>query len=180
MAVGTGSSSSPLLVKGAKGVQVLAELSINDIEKSYDVIIVRRPIIVIPLSCVQLPGGIPGASNLANSAQVETVLKQQQADPNKWIAAICAAPALVLPKQGLLSDPSVKAVCYPGMEKELGQHFINTDEPVHVDQAHHLSKHKSYTGKKVLYISSSHVQRPRHSHGIRAAYCSRTAGQGES
>jgi 4-methyl-5(b-hydroxyethyl)-thiazole monophosphate biosynthesis len=65
---------------------------------------------------VILPGGLPGATNLADHAGVTELLKKQNAS-GKRIAAICASPAKVLAKHGLLNGK--KATCYPGLEAEL-------------------------------------------------------------
>lgn len=63
-----------------------------------------------------LPGGMPGASNLYEHAGVrEVVLKQCEA--GKPVAAICAAPAVVLGQLGVLKGR--KATCYPGFEQML-------------------------------------------------------------
>lgn len=62
-----------------------------------------------------LPGGTPGAFNLAESKIVCERLMDAYRN-EKHIAAICAAP-LVLGRLGLLR--SKKATCYPGFEKEL-------------------------------------------------------------
>lgn len=60
---------------------------------------------------VILPGGMGGATALAASAQVETWLRALDAQ-GKWICAICAAPALVLPRAGVLTAGR-RATCYP-------------------------------------------------------------------
>jgi 4-methyl-5(b-hydroxyethyl)-thiazole monophosphate biosynthesis len=65
---------------------------------------------------VILPGGMPGASNLAASKETGSLLKDMAAD-GKLICAICAAPALVLAPLGLLSGK--KFTCYPGMEEKV-------------------------------------------------------------
>ena len=62
------------------------------------------------------PGGMGGSTNLAKSEQVRFVLEQMNTN-GKIIAAICAAPALVLAPLGLLDGKSF--TCYPGMEKLL-------------------------------------------------------------
>lgn len=63
-----------------------------------------------------LPGGMPGASNLADTPVLMQAIKEFSKQ-NKWVAAICAAPAEVLGKAGLLKDH--KATGYPGSEKNL-------------------------------------------------------------
>jgi 4-methyl-5(b-hydroxyethyl)-thiazole monophosphate biosynthesis len=65
---------------------------------------------------VLLPGGMPGASNLAASAETGAFLKAMAAG-GKIVAAICASPALVLAPLGLLEGR--RFTCYPGMEKEV-------------------------------------------------------------
>jgi len=64
---------------------------------------------------VILPGGMPGAANLAASKETEELLKDMAAS-GKLICAICASPALVLSPFGLLAGK--KFTCYPGMEEK--------------------------------------------------------------
>lgn len=56
---------------------------------------------VTPPDAIYLPGGMPGAENLANNQDlmnfIETCFKA-----NKIIAAICAAPVVVLAKTSIL------------------------------------------------------------------------------
>ena len=60
-----------------------------------------------------LPGGMPGSEHLAKSAPlISAIDKQLKAD--KRVAAICAAPAVVLGANGFLRGK--KAVCFPGFE----------------------------------------------------------------
>jgi 4-methyl-5(b-hydroxyethyl)-thiazole monophosphate biosynthesis len=63
---------------------------------------------------VILPGGMPGASNLAASASVGNFLKDLAA-AGRVVAAICASPAVVLAPLGLLAGR--RFTCFPGMEK---------------------------------------------------------------
>ncbi|MBR1543410.1 MAG: DJ-1/PfpI family protein [Muribaculaceae bacterium] len=60
-----------------------------------------------------LPGGMPGASNLAACEPLCELLKVQ-ASQGRGVAAICASPSIVLGPLGLLQGK--RAVCYPGME----------------------------------------------------------------
>jgi 4-methyl-5(b-hydroxyethyl)-thiazole monophosphate biosynthesis len=65
---------------------------------------------------LMLPGGMPGASNLfAHEGVCKAVLAQAAA--GKKVAAICAAPAVVLAQLGILEGR--KATCYPGFEQSL-------------------------------------------------------------
>lgn len=60
-----------------------------------------------------LPGGLPGAHNLRESAFVCECIDTMHARGG-YIAAICAAPSVVLGDLGLLNGRC--ATCYPGME----------------------------------------------------------------
>lgn len=62
-----------------------------------------------------LPGGLPGAENLSACEPLLAALKQANAEGRR-IAAICAAPGVVLGRHGFLEGKT--ATCYPGFEKE--------------------------------------------------------------
>ena len=62
-----------------------------------------------------LPGGMPGTKNLDAHEGLKKLLLSQ-ADKNKDIAAICAAPS-ILGKLGLLDGK--EAICFPGFEDQL-------------------------------------------------------------
>lgn len=67
---------------------------------------------------LMLPGGMPGASNLfAHEGVCKAVCDQLAA--GRKVAAICAAPAVVLAALGVLEGR--KATCYPGFEKALAE-----------------------------------------------------------
>ncbi len=67
------------------------------------------------LNMVVLPGGMPGAKNLENSAVVQSAVRYCMEHDN-YIAAICAAP-FILGHMGVLKGR--RAVCYPGYEEDL-------------------------------------------------------------
>ena len=69
-----------------------------------------------PYDMVVLPGGLPGADNLANDTRVIDLLKSM-AQEGKFTCAICAAPA-VLAKAGVLSGK--RATSYPGILDKMG------------------------------------------------------------
>lgn len=62
-----------------------------------------------------LPGGMPGAANLHNHAGLTSLLRSYAANGKGRIAAICAAPAVVLAPLGILKGREV--TCYPGFEE---------------------------------------------------------------
>jgi 4-methyl-5(b-hydroxyethyl)-thiazole monophosphate biosynthesis len=65
---------------------------------------------------VSIPGGMPGAANLAACPEVGSFYRAM-AGAGKIIAAICASPAVALAPLGLLDGK--KFTCYPGMESRL-------------------------------------------------------------
>lgn len=123
MNVMTVSITSALQVRGAHGVTVNADLLFdNTLFSSPDWLI--------------LPGGMPGASNLFEFAPLQGLLKNQAESETGRIAAICAAPAVVLGQLGLLKNE--KATCYPGFENLLNAKSV-VDEPVVVSNKFVLS-----------------------------------------
>ena len=60
-----------------------------------------------------LPGGMPGSTNLAACAPLVAAI-DKQLKVGKRVAAICAAPAVVLGANGFLQGK--RAVCFPGFE----------------------------------------------------------------
>ncbi|MDE5551975.1 MAG: DJ-1/PfpI family protein [Muribaculaceae bacterium] len=112
--VKTVSITSALQVKGAHGIVVRADVL-------FDNTLFDNPAWLI------LPGGLPGADNLYDFAPLHGLLEGQAKSANGRIAAICAAPAVVLGKIGLLKGE--KATCYPGFEEHLeGAEYV--DQPV--------------------------------------------------
>jgi 4-methyl-5(b-hydroxyethyl)-thiazole monophosphate biosynthesis len=82
------------------------------------------------LDAVLLPGGIPGATNLAASKEVGALLTGMVRN-GKIVAAICASPAVVLSPLGLLAGK--RFTCYPGMEKDADPTGKWSDDQVVID-----------------------------------------------
>lgn len=117
MSVKTVSITSALQVKGAHGITVTADVLFDNT-------------LFTNAEWLILPGGMPGATNLYDYVQLHGLLRRQAESKKGKIAAICAAPAVVLGQLGLLTGH--KATCYPGFEKLLtGATFVNA--PVVVD-----------------------------------------------
>lgn len=94
-------------VKGARGISVIADISIDDT--------FMNEALSSDLSLVVLPGGMPGTLNLKEDKNVEKLVMDQYGK-GKYVAAICAAPT-VFGSYGILEGK--KATCYPGMEDGL-------------------------------------------------------------
>lgn len=80
--------------------------------------------------CLICPGGMPGAQNLGDFTPLVEWM-QQQYDEDRHIAAICAAPALVL--RHLKPKGRIRLTCYPGFEKYLPADFEVSTEGVVTD-----------------------------------------------
>lgn len=90
------------MVKGSHGIRVETDMLEEDVNYSEAAMLV-------------LPGGLPGAYNLAaHKGLAEGIMRQYHA--GKPLAAICAAP-LVYGRMGLLKG--LRATCYPGFEENL-------------------------------------------------------------
>jgi len=89
------------VITGAHGVRIFTDTVLDSVDQfaDYD-------------GCM-LPGGLPGATNLANCWEVNELIINMFND-NRLVSAICASPAVVLAKLGILDNR--QAVCYPGAE----------------------------------------------------------------
>jgi 4-methyl-5(b-hydroxyethyl)-thiazole monophosphate biosynthesis len=104
-----------LSVKGARGITLNADVALKNLKQDWDAVII--------------PGGMPGASNIAASKEATALITEVAAN-GKLVCAICASPAVVLAPMGLLSGK--KFTCYPGMEEKV-QGATWTDQPVVTD-----------------------------------------------
>ncbi|PQJ88600.1 DJ-1 family glyoxalase III [Aliivibrio sifiae] len=88
-----------LTMKAAQRVTLTADVKLVDVaDEEFD--------------CIVLPGGLEGCENFRNSTLLIEMLKQQKYD-KKWVAAICAAPAIVLQHHDLYPDALM--TCYPSL-----------------------------------------------------------------
>ena len=107
------SITDQLQVTGSHGIAFSCDALLSEKDTSrYDALV--------------LPGGMPGTVNLKESEQVQKAL-ETFASEGKLLAAICAAPALVLGEGGFLMG--YEATCYPGMEEHLLEAKVRTDKP---------------------------------------------------
>lgn len=90
-------------VSGSHHIPIVCDCEISEITPDDSV------------QAVVLPGGMPGTTNLENSAEVNAFIDYAN-ENGKYICAICAAPS-VLGKKGLLEGK--EAICFPGFEEYL-------------------------------------------------------------
>lgn len=102
-------------VTGSHGISINVDAALDDVTA-----------VGTAFDCVVLPGGMPGAAKLRDSAKVqEFVTSQHRA--GAIAAAICAAP-IALGKFGLLDGK--QATCFPGFEDQIGGAIPQTDAVV--------------------------------------------------
>lgn len=91
------------VVSSSHNIKVLPDIALADV------------VLDEKLEAVILPGGLPGATNLEESAEVLKAI-DFACENGKYICAICAAPQ-ILGHKGLLEGK--EAIAYPGFEAEL-------------------------------------------------------------
>jgi 4-methyl-5(b-hydroxyethyl)-thiazole monophosphate biosynthesis len=97
------SVGSGLQITASRGVKIVADVLLEQCrDATFDLIVV--------------PGGMPGAEHLHASRTLQDLLKRQQ-DEDRWYAAICAAPAVVLQPLGLLRGK--RATSHPAFMERL-------------------------------------------------------------
>lgn len=90
-------------VYGTHGLEIIADKHISEINmKEY--------------KGIYIPGGLPGATNLAKDHRVVEMANIFSEREGRFVAAICAGP-IVFDKAGILKDG--KFTCYPGFERNL-------------------------------------------------------------
>ncbi len=92
-----------MTVAGSHGISVKADADIRDIS---------------PETCeaIIVPGGLRGVQNIKASDKALEAIKQAHG-AGKYVCAICAGPTVLA---GLGITDGKRAVCYPGMEDEMG------------------------------------------------------------
>ncbi len=104
-------------VKGSHGIEIKADCPMADFPAGADAIVV--------------PGGMPGSSHIAEDSQAMAHIKSFY-EQGRLVAAICAAPALVLGKAGVLEGK--RFTCYPGFEAKAGDGGRYSNSGVVVDE----------------------------------------------
>ncbi len=104
-------------VKGSHNIVVKADAKIQDGLEDYDMIV--------------LPGGLPGATNLRDSADVIHWVQEFNEIDGKYVAAICAAP-MVLKEAGIVKGRTLTS--YPADKyREMFKESDYREETVVID-----------------------------------------------
>jgi len=110
----TVASVDSLQVTASRGVRIVADCWIDEVAgESFDLI--------------ALPGGMPGSEHLRDSAPLLALLKRQQ-EEGRLLAAICAAPVVVLQHHGLIAGR--RATCHPSVAERLENQDAVTERVV--------------------------------------------------
>ena len=99
-----GEGPNETTVTCSRGVRLEADARLEDVaDERWDLI--------------ALPGGMPGAQNMANDATLHRALERQMGERGALTAAMCASPGVVLAAKGLLHG--LAATAHPGFVKNL-------------------------------------------------------------
>jgi 4-methyl-5(b-hydroxyethyl)-thiazole monophosphate biosynthesis len=108
-----------LTITCSRGVRLVADQRLQDLAiRDWDL--------------VAVPGGMPGAEHLGQSAALTAILTRQH-ERRGLIGAICAAPAVVLLPLGLLAD--ARATCHPAFLERIP---VEQRDPARVVVSGHL------------------------------------------
>lgn len=81
---------------------------------------------------IALPGGMPGAERLGACAKLTQLITKQQ-ESHSLLAAVCAAPAVILGRNHLIKG--YRATCHPSLQDELARYAtLVTDQSVVSDR----------------------------------------------
>ncbi len=104
------------IIESAHNVKVIADTTIDKVSADeFDLVV--------------LPGGLPGATNLAKSEEVKNLLRAMD-EKGKYVGAICAAP-IALKEAGVLKDTYT---AYPGWESNIRKEGYISDQKVVEDK----------------------------------------------
>ena len=101
-------------IEGAHGLTFQTDTKVTKLSSDLDAVVV--------------PGGMPGATNLAASEEVNALIRKLFKE-GKLVASICASPAVVLSPLGILEGK--KATCHPSAVKDLKCGTISEERVVH-------------------------------------------------
>lgn len=107
----TASLDENSVITASRGVQLVAQTQLDEVlDQTFDLVV--------------LPGGLPGADYLQQDPRIIQLLQRTEAE-GRWVAAICAAPK-VLVEAGLLDGK--QATSFPGVIDQnpaVGMQYLN-------------------------------------------------------
>lgn len=103
-------------VTGGHGIVLNADITLDEVDGDH-------------MELLMLPGGLGGVASIQMNLFALGLI-QRAWDHGCYLAALCAAPT-ILAHIGILDRR--KAVCYPGMEDEMGSAVVKTGHRVVVD-----------------------------------------------
>jgi 4-methyl-5(b-hydroxyethyl)-thiazole monophosphate biosynthesis len=106
-------SSAPGPVRGSHDIELAADTALAEVS-------------VDAVDMIALPGGMPGAANLARDPEVQRLVRELAA-AGKYTCAVCAAP-IALAAAGVHRGKRV--TCYPGFEDQLAGGTVVEDRVV--------------------------------------------------
>lgn len=117
------------IVEGSHGIPVITDMVLKDFADGVDDENSNLP------DAIYFPGGMPGATNLAKNDYLADFI-QLMLEEGKIVAAMCASPAVVLAKTGILANR--KWTCYPKMNEDLDKYCGSKEnaEKLTVDSVH--------------------------------------------
>jgi protein deglycase len=114
-------------VEMSRGVKIVPDGTLEDAKRLAE---------EHPFDCIAVPGGMPGAATLAKDDALLALLRSQR-HARRWVAAICAAPVVVLHANGLIPSTCAAVACYPSFQERLPE-AQRTHKRVAVDPENHL------------------------------------------
>lgn len=102
---------------GGHGIVVNADIPLDKVDDAF----------IASLDVVIVPGGKQGAENVAASDTAVDIVRRCL-DADKLVAAICAAPGVVLGGHGLMRGR--RFTCYPGFESRVSDGQFQEDRVV--------------------------------------------------
>ncbi|MGF1680503.1 DJ-1 family glyoxalase III [Photobacterium minamisatsumaniensis] len=108
-------SDGALIVDGSRGIKLVADTALVNIADD-------------PFDCVVLPGGLEGAECFRDSPLLLEFVNQHKYD-GKLIAAICAAPAVVLEHHNMF--PQAIMTAHPAFWEQIPQERLRTKRVVY-------------------------------------------------
>lgn len=121
---------TPIDILRRAGVDVeIVGLDSTEVRGAHDIVFKADRVLTEneDADAVILPGGMPGAANLAASETLGALVKRQ-VEAGRVVAAICASPGVVLASLGVLEGRC--AACFPGAEQHFGPDTTHVLEPV--------------------------------------------------